>query len=1234
MVTTRQIVRIAAAGLAAVLLSSTAQLPVQAATPQPTAVSDVPSRATPDVHDGTVYAIGQQGSRTYLGGDFTNASSPGDSTNLARANILAFGTADGVIDPGFTPALDGEVDAIIPGPDNTIYVAGVFKSVNGTSMRVARLNAATGAVVPGWKPPAFSAATTTLALNGSTLYVGGTFAKVAGAPHAGLVALNATTGALLPWLDIDVANHHGTGSARGPVGPKKIVVTDDGTKMVVIGNFTSVTDPSGTVDRDQIFLVDLVAGTSAAVDRGWRTLGYTSQCFNWAFDAYIRDVDLSPDNSYFVVVATGGSGTNVDGSRSLCDTAARFELPSSGTNVQPTWVDYTGQDSLWSVAVTGTAVYVGGHQRWLNNSNGYDAAGSGAVPRPGVGALDPLNGVPLAWNPGRNPRGAGAFALLATPDGLYVGSDTLWIGNYKYRRERVAFFPLAGGKAPVPTSTGRLPGTVYSAGSFANAHPEVLYRVNTGGGAIGATDGGPDWAADNSDPSALRNSGSNAAGWSPSAALDSTIPSSTPSAVFDSERWDPADSNEMQWSLPVPSGVTVTVRLYFANRCGCTASVGQRKFNVDVEGVRRLTDFDIVAATGGTDRATMRSWSVTSDGAINISFGHVVENPLINAIEIVQTDPPVPPPSTNAAALTSRTLDASGTAGPSQVVDSSVMDWSTVRGAFELGDTLYYARTDGSFAKRTFDGTTLGAETVVEPYLDADWSDVQTGSGQTYRGARPDILTNASSLSSLFYDKGRVYYTYSGDSRMYSRAFSPDAGIFGSVSSVVSDGRDWSSVAGAFLAGDTLYFASRTDGALRKVAWSAGQATGSSTVVDSSSSWATRSMFLLSRSNQPPTASFTVSCPSGALACSFDAGASNDPDGSIASYSWDFGDGTTGTGATTTHTYGDVGDRTVTLTVTDGDGATASTTRTAAVVNQAPVAKISVTCGDGTLSCSFDAGASADPDGSIASYTWDFGDGSTATTTTPTADHGYSAPGLYPATVTVTDQLGATDTATANAAPTAAHAQTGFRASSSATASAVTRSTLTIPATVQAGDTMVLFETVNVGTSVTSTDPAGWTLVGTRNNSTAITTKVYTRVAQAGDAGSTVVVDYSAKVKVTASVAAYTGVDTVTPVGVSASNVDSGTSTHTTPTVTVPQADSWVLSYWVDKSSTPATSWSTPGDVSRREAEYGSSVGAVSAQLADSGGPVAAGAYPAHDATVDTSSTKGLSWVISLDPAS
>ena len=66
----------------------------------------------------------------------------------------------------------------------------------------------------------------------------------------------------------------------------------------------------------------------------------------------------------------------------------------------------TGGDSLYAVAVTGAAVYVGGHQRYLDNPNGTTTR-----PRPdrggpvGIGALNPLTGKALPWNPTRT-RGA------------------------------------------------------------------------------------------------------------------------------------------------------------------------------------------------------------------------------------------------------------------------------------------------------------------------------------------------------------------------------------------------------------------------------------------------------------------------------------------------------------------------------------------------------------------------------------------------------------------------------------------------------------------------------------------------------------------------------------------------------------------------------------------------------------------------------------------------------------
>jgi hypothetical protein len=86
--------------------------------------------------------------------------------------------------------------------------------------------------------------------------------------------------------------------------------------------------------------------------------------------------------------------------------------------------------------------------------------------------------------------------------------------------------------------------------------------------------------------------------------------------------------------------------------------------------------------------------------------------------------------------------------------------------------------------------------------------------------------------------------------------------------------------------------------------------------------------------NTPPTASFTDSCTN--LACTFDGNDSSDSDGTILSYAWSFGDGSTATGAQVSHTYAAAGTYTVVLTVTDDGGSTGSTEGVVTVTAAAP----------------------------------------------------------------------------------------------------------------------------------------------------------------------------------------------------------------------------------------------------------------------------------------------------------
>lgn len=163
-----------------------------------------------------------------------------------------------------------------------------------------------------------------------------------------------------------------------------------------------------------------------------------------------------------------------------------------------------------------------------------------------------------------------------------------------------------------------------------------------------------------------------------------------------------------------------------------------------------------------------------------------------------------------------------------------------------------------------------------------------------------------------------------------------------------------------------------------------------------------------------PVASFTSSCNNSTKACSFDGSASSDPDGTIASYAWEFGDNTTGTGVNPSHTYASYGTYTVKLTVTDNSGKTGATTRSVTLTdpsaNLPPTASFTKFCVIGT--CQFDGSASSDPDGSITSHAWNFGDGTSGSGVRVRKSYPNQTR-TYTVRLTVTDNKGATGSATA-----------------------------------------------------------------------------------------------------------------------------------------------------------------------------------------------------------------------------
>jgi chitodextrinase len=162
--------------------------------------------------------------------------------------------------------------------------------------------------------------------------------------------------------------------------------------------------------------------------------------------------------------------------------------------------------------------------------------------------------------------------------------------------------------------------------------------------------------------------------------------------------------------------------------------------------------------------------------------------------------------------------------------------------------------------------------------------------------------------------------------------------------------------------------------------------------------------------NNPPIASFTVSGDLVAIGETvlFDGSASSDPEGPLALYQWNFGDGNGATGVNTSHEYSSAGVYPVTLTVVDPEGGQNAQLANV-TVNAPPTASFTVSQGPywAKEPIEFDALESRDPDGQIASFAWSFGDGATASEAR--VSHEFLASATYTIGLTVTDNHGATD---------------------------------------------------------------------------------------------------------------------------------------------------------------------------------------------------------------------------------
>jgi hypothetical protein len=171
------------------------------------------------------------------------------------------------------------------------------------------------------------------------------------------------------------------------------------------------------------------------------------------------------------------------------------------------------------------------------------------------------------------------------------------------------------------------PGNAPAAAQPASSDPLSVLSLNCGGGPIGFFRfGAPSLAIFARDWEF--NGGTGAA---TTEAIDTNVPNAAPAEVYQSERW-----GRCTYTLPVPRGHAYTVRLHFAET---KFDPGQRKFNIDLNGHRVLTDFDI-ATEAGKNKALVKDFPAISpeaDGHITIALNRgSADEPKICGIQIIR----------------------------------------------------------------------------------------------------------------------------------------------------------------------------------------------------------------------------------------------------------------------------------------------------------------------------------------------------------------------------------------------------------------------------------------------------------------------------------------------------------------------------------------------------------------------------------------------------------------------
>ena len=448
------------------------------------------------------------------------------------------------------------------------------------------------------------------------------------------------------------------------------------------------------------------------------------------FDTYMRDIDFSPDGSYFVV-----SDDRRVRRRRRRRHAVRHDhragRPTAPATAARPGLDYTGGDTTYGVAVTGR----GGLRRRSHalaeqplpgrpGRPGRRAARGHRRPRPGqrpAAVVEP--------RPDPRSRRPGALRHAARA----CGSAATRRRSAARRTAASRFMPLAGGTTIPAVAAATLPNDLFLAQRTGAGSTNVLYRVNAGRPArrrrrTAARTGRPTTA-------------SSAAATPPTGAA--TVPRRPHRAGRHpaGHLHHRALGRRMHWNFPVPAGTHGHGPALLRQPVRRHRAVGQRVFDVNIDGGHRAVDnFDIVASRGRTRPATMQSLPGHQRRRRSTSTSaHVVENPLVNGIEIIDNDAGAPTAHAGRAPAPAGRRDRQPhRAGHAPRTPRSTGRSSAGRSCSTARSTTAWATAGSTPARSTRRPGAVGAQTTVNLYDDPDDG-----------GRIPFAIAN---LTGMFYD--------------------------------------------------------------------------------------------------------------------------------------------------------------------------------------------------------------------------------------------------------------------------------------------------------------------------------------------------------------------------------------------------------------------------------------------------------------------------------------------------